>query len=112
MTRIWVEVEKIVKAKGLQERHGYAIADAAIGLRVRNSTYRAMTDVSLNLASRDLAQLADLGFLVPQGEKRGRFYTASKEIRGIYLRERQREPRTEEDPFATPAFLPGLSPDT
>lgn len=111
MTRIWAEVEKIVKTKGLQDRHGYALADAAIGLRVRNSTYRAMTDVSLNLASRDLTQLADLGFLVPQGEKRGRFYTASEKIKSIYLRERRREPRTEEDPFATPSLLPGLSPD-
>jgi Fic family protein len=111
MSRVWAEVEKITKMKGLQERHGYAIADAAIGLRVRNSTYRAMTDISLNLASRDLAQLADLGFLIPEGEKRGRFYMASKQIRDIYLREREREPRTEEDPFESSAFLPGLAPE-
>ncbi len=39
------------------------------GARVRNASYRVSTDISGNLASRDLKQLVDAGLLEAKGEK-------------------------------------------
>lgn len=80
--------------------------DAALGFRVRNATYRAALkdtqpeSITEATASRDLQRLVDAGLLVPRGEKRGRFYIASGELRQI----RQaiiasRDPRDDADPF-------------
>jgi hypothetical protein len=35
---------------------------------------------------RDLKNLVSVGYLTPQGEKRGRSYLATPELRNIYLR--------------------------
>ena len=87
----------------------FALFDAALGFKVRNPLYRSAADVSLNLASRDLAHLAEIGLLMPHGEKRGRYYVATPIIAEIYRLERDRERRSEEDPFAESApMLPGM----
>lgn len=96
--RVWDELEVEAKRRQLPERLIFALADAAFGLRVRNSTYRSAAEVSENVASRDLKLLVDAGLLIPHGERRGRSYVASELIRSI--RERAREPRVHEDPFA------------
>ena len=75
-----------------------ALLQAAFGSRVRNSSYRVSADVSNNLASRDLKALVDASLLVPEGEKRGRFYIASHAV--AEMRERLRLPKDFEDPFA------------
>lgn len=96
-SRLWTELEAEVKKKGLQERTVLALHDAAVGFRVRNSTYRIAADVSDAVASRDLGQLVAAGLLVAQGEKRGRFYTA-----GDWLNEVRAETRLTKvatDPF-------------
>jgi hypothetical protein len=88
-----------------------ALADAAVGLRVRNGTYRPIAEINDNLASRDLKSLVEQGLLVAEGEKRGRFYTASGSLNEI--RRRTRETRRVEDPFEEPTvsdspLLPGM----
>lgn len=93
----WEELEYQVEKSGLHERVILALHDATFGFRVRNSTYRAAAEISLNLASRDLKQLADAGFIVPKGERRGRYYVASQILTSI--RERVAQPRPIEDPF-------------
>jgi len=95
--RLWDEMEEIVKKRELPDRCIFALADAAYGLQVRNATYRKNTDVSENLASRDLKILVDQKLLVPGGEKRGRFYAASPLLREI--RKRTRSPKVMENPF-------------
>lgn len=108
--RVWGEVEKIAKKHHLPERTMFALFDASFGIKVRNPLYRSAAEITLNLASRDLANLADLGLLMPHGEKRARYYEASDELKAIYRREREREPRSEEDPFAERApMLPGIA---
>lgn len=108
--RLWGELEKVQKHHALPERMIFALFDAALGFRVRNPLYRSVAEISLNLASRDLAHLAEIGLLTPQGEKRGRYYTATQSIADIYRVERDRERRSEEDPFAEVApLLPGFS---
>jgi Fic family protein len=107
--RLWDSLEIEVSSRGLPERTLLALADAAVGLRVRNATYRPIAEISEQQASRDLKTLVEQGLLVPQGEKRGRFYTAGESVR--LLRGKTREAGTIEDPFEAEApFLPGLGP--
>ena len=92
-------LEEMVKELGLPERMVYALADAAMGVRVRNPTYRELADVTPQVAKIDLARLAKEGLLVPVGEKRGRYYVASPPI--IRFRDKVAESRVLiEDPFA------------
>jgi len=96
--RVWDSLEKIVADRGLPDRTICALYDATFGFRVRNSTYRPAAEVSENVASRDLTRLVEVKLLVPKGEKRGRYYTASPLIRNV--RERASEPRRlVDDPF-------------
>ena len=95
--RIYEELLNLVQNNGFPERTVMALVQAAFG-RVRNSSYRVGADVSNNLASRDLKMLVDAGLLIPDGEKRGRFYVAGPRVAEI--RRRFRLPRAGDDPFA------------
>jgi len=104
--QLYVRLEQLVARHGLNERTTIALFDAALGLRVRRATYRAQLlegdeEMSEQTASRDLRALVTAGLLVPQGEKRGRCYVGSPEIRS--LREeivQRRQARDDSDPFA------------
>jgi Fic family protein len=103
--QMYERLERLVMDRGLQERTTVALFDAALGLRVRRATYRAQfedtdEEMSEQTASRDLRQLVDAGLLVPRGEKRGRYYLGSPEVRG--LRDEivaGRQLRDDSDPF-------------
>ena len=95
--RIYGESLNLVQNNGFPERTAMALLQAAFG-RVRNSSYRVSADVSNNLASRDLKMLVDARLLIPDGEKRGRFYLAGPRLEEI--RRRFRLPRRNDDPFA------------
>jgi Fic family protein len=99
--RIWDELETLVKRLGLPERALEALTDAAMGLQVRNNTYRSVADISMTLASRDLKVLVDVGLLEGHGEKRGRYYRGSASLKAIC--QKAREPRSAiPDPFEEP----------
>lgn len=98
MERVYGDVANLIERHGLPQRTDLAMVQAAFGLRVRNSSYRASAEISNNLASRDLKALVDAGLLVGEGEKRGREYTASPAI--LAIRERHRIRRADDDPFA------------
>ena len=95
--RLWGALEEIAAEKRLQDRAVIALADAALGYRVRNSTYRNAADISMELASKDLRSLSEAGLLEPRGERKGRHYVASDRI--LAIRKKTREPKTLEDPF-------------
>jgi Fic family protein len=105
--RLWVDLERLVRERGLPERMLVPLFDAAMGFRVRNSTYRASLadamegEITEPTASKDLWRLVEGDLLVPHGQKRARFYTASDrvmEIRHSLIAER--DPRNNADPFA------------
>lgn len=115
--QLWGDLEELAKSHELPERVVPALFDAAIGYRIRNSTYRAVADsedgeITEATASRDLRQLVQAGLLEPRGERRGRLYTATREV--LSLRRSivaARDPRDDSDPFegaAAPGqlFLP------
>ena len=98
LERIYAEFAALVEGKGLPERSAMALLQAALGSRVRNSSYRVSADISKHLAERHLKVLVDASLLVPKGEKRGRFYVASQTVADI--RQALRLPRNIDDPFA------------
>jgi Fic family protein len=106
--RLWMELEAHVTRLGLPERVLFALYDAALNLRVRNSTYRAALkdshsgdEISMQTAQRDLGDAVRLGLLVARGQARGRIYTAGPELTSIRQAiVAQRDPRDDRDPFA------------
>jgi len=98
MEKLWGALEIEIARAHLPERTLLALADAAFGWRVRNTTYRSAAEVSDQLASRDLKGLVDAGWLTPKGERRGRHYVASKRL--LELRGATAEDKRVADPFA------------
>lgn len=97
-SRLWEALERELTHRGMQERMTAALLDAALGYRVRNTSYRKATGVSEGVASRDLAALVAADMLVAQGEKRGRHYVASEWLQE--QRARVDLPRVQTDPFS------------
>lgn len=109
--RLFDRVEREVESLGLPDRATMGIAEAALGYKIRNSTYRKLVDVSTSAASRDLRSFVEAGLLEAKGKKRGRYYIASRELRSLV----ERIPRPERvgDPFEElesrrQQVLPGL----
>jgi Fic family protein len=104
---IWGDLEMAAKRNGLHERVVHALADAALGYRVRNPIYRKLADISPALASRDLRALVEGGFLIPVSAKRGRYYVAGPPL--VAVRDAHPMQRIVPDPFtAHQPRLPGL----
>lgn len=104
--RLWVDLERLAERLGLHERVLPLLHDAAMGLRVRNATYRAGLEesgedpITEQTASRDFQRLVTSGLLIPTGEKRGRSYVGGPELRAFRRAiVAARDPRNNSDPF-------------
>jgi len=97
MERVYADLETVVRRLGLPERAAVGLLEAAGGRRIRNASYRVSVDISNNLASRDLKEIVDAGLLVPEGEKRGRYYVAGEMLQEIRIKHRL--PKGNDDPF-------------
>ncbi|MFQ5972863.1 MAG: Fic family protein [Alphaproteobacteria bacterium] len=97
MGRVWEQIAGIVEQHDLPDRCEAALVDAAYGFRVTNARYRHSAEVSEHQAGRDLKRLADLGLLIAVGEKRGRYYVGSDDLKR--LRASLRDPRRADDPY-------------
>jgi Fic family protein len=91
--QIWTELQAEIKRLKLPERAIAALFDAAIGLRIRNSSYRAVLDaweeaVSNQVATTDLRAMVQAGLLEQRGRKRGTYYVAGDPLRDLYNRVR------------------------
>ena len=95
--RTWEHVSESIAAEKLDPRYEVALMDAAYGIPVRNSRYRTENGISDVVASRDLKKLCEHGWLVPVGEKRGRYYIATKKLEDI--RAKTRGSRRVPDPY-------------
>jgi Fic family protein len=100
---LWKETEEIIKQHGLPERILYAVCDAAVGLRVRNASYRNLAELNDVNASRDLKNAVEAGLLIPTGERRGRLYVGAPHIMAIYDRLKREYIRPIPDPFVSKA---------
>jgi Fic family protein len=100
MAMLWQEHENTISKLGLPERVIFAIADASIGYRVRNATYRNLAEINEVTASRDLKAAVDAGLLIPDGERRGRLYTGSPQIKAVFDKLSRDHIKSIPDPFA------------
>jgi len=99
MDVLWQELEAMISRQGLPERLIYAVADGAIGYQVRNSSYRNLAALNDILASRDLKAAVDAGLLIPTGERRGRIYVGSPQLRALVDKLRREFIKSVPDPF-------------
>jgi Fic family protein len=94
---IWAAVDELRASKGLPERSTGSLFDAAIGLRIRNASYRRDVElvegeeITNQVATNDLRKLVEAGLVIQRGAKRGTHYVASDELAAI--RERARAGR-------------------
>ena len=98
MMQMWDALESLMKKRGLNTRVIPALADAAIDLRVTNLTYRKQAGIDTQAAKTDLKDLVMAGFLVPHGERRGRYYMASEQLKAIRTATLEKNPVG--DPFS------------
>lgn len=103
---LWQHLERMLSERGLPNRLIYAVSDAAIGYRVRNASYRNIAQLNDITASRDLKAGVDAKLLIPAGERRGRVYVGSPEIKAIFDKVRLDYIRSVPDPFSPTAQLP------
>lgn len=103
---LWRECAALAGQHRLPERVVGALAETAMGLRVRRGTYRTIVEatagesVSDLTASRDLRSLVDADLLVAVGERRGRYYVADPGLLELRRKVRSnRSPREALDPF-------------
>jgi Fic family protein len=104
--RLYVECTELAARHGLPERVAGALAEVAHGLRIRNSSYRSIVDLTAGeqisdlTASRDLRAMVEAKLLEPVGERRGRYYLATPPVTAIRDALRaDREPKDTADPF-------------
>jgi len=104
--RLWRECAAIAESEGLPERVIGGLMEAALGFRLRNSSYRSIVEatagegISELTATRELKAMVDAGLLQPLGERRGRHYTAESALTYLQRRIRlDRKPRDEYDPY-------------
>lgn len=104
--RLYVACCELAEKHGLPERSAGALAEAALGLRLRNSSYRAVVEVTHGemlsdlTASRDLRALVDASLFKPIGERRGRYYVAQARLLAEQKKIRSsRAPKETDDPF-------------
>lgn len=81
--RLWDVLENHVESIGLPDRAVIALFDAAQRLRVTNRVYQEQADISEHAGGRDLKRLVDLELLEPRGEKRGRYYVATRALMAL-----------------------------
>lgn len=83
--QIWVELERLRNVHRLHERTMAALFDAAIGIRIRNASYRTLVknwqeEISNQVATLDLKTMVEAGLLRRHGAKRGTYYVAASAL--------------------------------
>ena len=95
---LYAKIESLVEKRRITDRSTLPLFDAARGHKLTNGRYRAGTETSDFLASKDLRRLCEEGLLDPIGEKRGRSYTGTKLLKDEWLSSRIRKPLI--DPYS------------
>lgn len=89
---VWEQLEALTRAKGMPDRSVDVLHLASLGYRITNSVYRDKTNVSPNLASRDLAALSDAGLLDRSGDRRSAEYRGTPEVAELWREARAARP--------------------
>lgn len=106
--RLWLNVADVAENRRLPERSIGPLCEAAVGRRIRRAGYVANIQVTYGeeipklTASRDLKALVNAGLFDPVGDTKGRYYTATPDLRAIWeeVRKASQPSRADEDPFS------------
>lgn len=84
--RSWIELDTLRRKAGVAERTMAALFYSALGLRVRNASYRTVVrswgeEISGQVATNDLQRLVTAGLLLQRGAKRATHYMAGPAVR-------------------------------
>lgn len=79
----WRLIDEFTAARGLPDRVADSLYDAALGFRLRRSSYVRRTGVDARTASRDFRAMLDAGLLSAVGQTRGRHYVAGPALAPI-----------------------------
>lgn len=79
--KLYTMVAELGNRHQLHERMILPMFDMAMGMRMSNSKYQAQAEVSKYVATNDLRKLSELRLIEPEGEKRGRSYSAGEHLR-------------------------------
>lgn len=101
LSRAWIELSAAMAAAGLDERNVFALLPAFWDSRVRRTVYQQDAELSSQQAVRDIRELCRSGWLVPQGQARGRYYVAGPAMRPI-LEAVQQSTQPYTDPYRRP----------
>lgn len=99
------EVTQLIETRGLPERMFDVLYEALLGLKVRRLRYVESAHIDERTATRDLTTLVAAGLLTPQGQTRGRFYTASQSLWN-HARDARGAMKRIQDPY--PGFIQAL----
>lgn len=113
--RIWTELDRLRMAHGLHERTMAALFDAAIGIRVRNASYRGVLEswqegVSSQVATLDLKAMVDKDLLRRGGAKRGTYYLAAPAVSEITAQVRSERRPIDASSLFTPRYPNATEP--
>jgi Fic family protein len=103
--RLWEGLLGLATAAGVAPRSVGALYDSALGLRLRNPSYRSSVEAAEGIvlteqtAGRDLRLLTASGLLEARGERRGRTYVAGDPVRRLFTEVRADRPAELDDPF-------------
>jgi Fic family protein len=86
--RLWDELEREVRRRGLPEQLTSALAQAAIGGSLTTALYESTAMVSAREAGEVLESLVKVGLLVATSANSGRSYLASDAVKAIHARTR------------------------
>jgi Fic family protein len=86
---IWTRLEAICEEKRLPPRMLSALFDATVGMRVRNSSYRAALkmweeEITNQAATDDLRVMVNAGLIERFGARRGTFYQAADPLKVVW----------------------------
>jgi Fic family protein len=94
---IWVLTDALRSEKRLPARSIGSLFNAAIGLRIRNASYRKDVElvegeqITNQVATNDLRKMVEAGLIEQRGSKRGTYYVAAEPL--IQVREQVRSGR-------------------
>lgn len=103
----WTLLDELTARHGLAERVTGALYDAALGFRLRRSSYVEQTGVEERTASRDFRGMVDAGLLDAIGQTKGRYYVAGRALAPVREAARRRAPLVDPYPWL-PARLVAL----
>lgn len=97
---MFLRLDELAAQHGLPDRVSSVLYDAALGLRVRRSTYARDASLKDGTAGLDLRALVAARLLVPHGETKGRTYSASEQLLALRREVRATLPLRPSEPYA------------